>query len=122
MKLWVVALGLLLASAGVQAKPAVWQPADGHTQVPIWPGAAPALQPVPGPETATVSDKLLAGKPVTAVTNVTRPTMTVYAPTGKNTRAAVVVIPGGGFEILAIDLEGTEACDWLTSNGITCVC
>src|SRR6185312_5637162 len=49
------------------------------------------------------------------------PTMTVYAPTGKNTGAAVVVIPGGGFEILAIDLEGTEACDWLTSNGITCV-
>jgi acetyl esterase/lipase len=63
----------------------------------------------------------LVGKPVTNVTNVTRPTMTVYAPTGKNTGAAVVVIPGGGFEILAMDLEGTEACDWLTSHGITCV-
>ncbi|MGA9332741.1 MAG: alpha/beta hydrolase [Rudaea sp.] len=68
-----------------------------------------------------MSKKLLAGKPVTKVTNVTRPTMTMYAPKGKNTGAAVVVVPGGGFQILAIDLEGTEVCDWLTSKGITCV-
>lgn len=121
MKLWLIALGLLLAGAGARAQTTVWQPAAGHTQVPIWPGAAPDPQAVPGPETMNVSQKLLAGKPVTAVTNVTQPTMTVYAPTGKNTGAAVVVIPGGGFQILAMDLEGTEACDWLTSNGITCV-
>lgn len=121
MKLYVLVLGLLVLCAGVQAKTSVWQPVAGHTQIPIWPGAAPDLQPVPGPETATVSEKLLAGKPATAVTNVTRPTMTVYAPTGKNTGAAVVVVPGGGFQILAIDLEGTETCDWLTSRGITCV-
>jgi acetyl esterase/lipase len=47
--------------------------------------------------------------------------MTVYSPKGKNTGAAVVVFPGGGYWILAIDLEGTEVCDWLTSKGITCV-
>jgi acetyl esterase/lipase len=47
--------------------------------------------------------------------------MTVYPPKGKNTGAAVVVFPGGGYRILAIDLEGTEVCDWLTSKGITCV-
>jgi hypothetical protein len=47
--------------------------------------------------------------------------MTVYSPTGKNTGTAVVVFPGGGYQILAIDLEGTEVCDWLTSKGITCV-
>jgi acetyl esterase/lipase len=47
--------------------------------------------------------------------------MTVYAPNGKNTGVAVVVFPGGGFVGLAIDLEGTEVCDWLTSRGITCV-
>lgn len=121
MKTFIAALGLLALCASVQAKTPVWQPAAGHTQVPIWPGAAPDLQPVPGPETAKVSEKLLAGKPATAVTNVTQPTMTVYAPTGKNTGAAVIVIPGGGFQILAIDLEGTETCDWLTSRGITCV-
>jgi acetyl esterase/lipase len=50
-----------------------------------------------------------------------RPTLTVYSPTGKNTGATVVVFPGGGYQILAIDLEGTEVCDWLTSKGITCV-
>jgi acetyl esterase/lipase len=47
--------------------------------------------------------------------------MTVYAPNGKNTGVAVVVFPGGGYTILAIDLEGTEVCDWLMSKGITCV-
>jgi acetyl esterase/lipase len=55
------------------------------------------------------------------VSNVTEPTMTIYAPKGKNTGAAVVVLPGGGFQVLALELEGTEACDWLTSKGITCV-
>ena len=53
--------------------------------------------------------------------NVTRPTMTIYSPTGKNTGAAVVVFPGGGYQMLAIDLEGTEVCDWLVPRGITCV-
>ena len=47
--------------------------------------------------------------------------MTVYSPVGANTGTAVVVFPGGGYNVLAIDLEGTEACDWLTSKGITCV-
>jgi acetyl esterase/lipase len=53
--------------------------------------------------------------------NVSNPTMTVYAPKGRNTGAAVVVFPGGGYQFLAMDLEGTEICDWLTSRGITCV-
>jgi acetyl esterase/lipase len=47
--------------------------------------------------------------------------MTVYAPTASNTGAAVLVFPGGGYQVLAIDLEGTEVCDWLTSRGITCI-
>jgi acetyl esterase/lipase len=72
---------------------------------------APDVQPVPGPETGSDGE----------VTNVTRPTMTVYAPTGKNTGAAVVVFPGGGFQMLAIALEGSEVCDWLTKTGVTCV-
>ena len=55
------------------------------------------------------------------ISNVSRPTMTVYSPSGKNTGAAVVVFPGGGYEDPAIDLEGTEVCDWLVPRGITCV-
>ena len=42
-------------------------------------------------------------------------------PAERNTGAAVVVFPGGGYLDLAIDLEGTEVCDWLTPKGITCV-
>jgi hypothetical protein len=53
--------------------------------------------------------------------DVSRPTMTVYAARGRNTGAAMVVFPGGGNQFLAMDLEGTEICDWLTSRGITCV-
>ena len=121
MKLWIMVLCLLLACAGAQAAETAWQPSAGHVQIPLWPGTPPDMKPMPGPEYAKTGTTLLAGKTVTAVSNVSRPTMTVYAPQGKNTGAAVVVIPGGGFEILAIDLEGTEICDWLTARGITCV-
>src|SRR6185436_619669 len=95
--------------------------------LPIWPGAVPDAQPLDEPEVAgTVVDtsakaKLVGGKPWTYVDKVSRPTMTVYAPKEASTGAAVVVFPGGGYNVLAIDLEGTEACDWLTSKGITCV-
>ncbi|HXN49575.1 MAG TPA: alpha/beta hydrolase, partial [Bryobacteraceae bacterium] len=114
-------LALFAVSACAQ-KP-VWQPSPGHTQVPMWPGAAPDPQPVAGPEFAKTSgkDDMIAGRPVVEVDNVSRPTMTVYSPKGKNTGAAVVVFPGGGYQVLAIDLEGTEVCDWLTPRGITCV-
>ena len=122
MKLWAIALCLLAACGSVCAKAMVWQPAVGHAQIPLWPGAVPDAQPVPGPETEALrTEHLIAGRPWMAVTNVSRPTMTVYAPKGRNTGAAVVVFPGGGFQVLAIDLEGTEVCDWLTSRGITCV-
>ena len=64
---------------------------------------------------------MVAGKPVIRLGRVSQPTLTVYTPQGKNTRAAIVVFPGGAYRILAIDLEGTEVCDWLNSVGITCV-
>jgi acetyl esterase/lipase len=98
-----------------------WQPSPGHTQIPIWQGTVPDAIPAAAPEGTTTDDSLIGGKRVLAVNNVTRPTMTVYSPTGKNTGVAMVVFPGGGYQILAIDLEGTEVCDWLTSKGITCV-
>ena len=107
----------------MNAQTPAWQPSAGHTQVAIWPGAVPDARPFTGPETmkTTGKDSLVAGRPWVSINKVSQPTMTVYAPKGKNTGAAVVVFPGGGYEILAIDLEGTEACDWLTAKGITCV-
>jgi acetyl esterase/lipase len=123
MKLLLFALCVVFACGGLSAQNPVWQPSPGHTQIPIWPGAAPDPQPVAGPEVAKSSGKndLIAGKQMVEVDNVSRPTMTVYSPKGKNTGAAVVVFPGGGYQILAIDLEGSEVCDWLTPKGITCV-
>jgi acetyl esterase/lipase len=120
MKLLIFALWVVFACGGLSAQTNVWQPSPGHTQIPIWPGAVPDPQPVPGPENATNLTGT-AGKSWVAVCNVSQPTMTVYSPKGKNTGVAVVVFPGGGYQCLAMDLEGTEICDWLTSRGITAV-
>ena len=121
-----------LAAAGAHAAP--WRPAPGQAEIPIWPDTAPDANPDAKPDAkpedsrharddsrTPVTDHLVAGKPWTAVLDVSRPTMTVYPPKGANSGVAVVVFPGGGYKILAIDLEGTEACDWLVSRGITCV-
>lgn len=122
MDLRALVLGFQLVSGVVHVDRAGWTPGAGHRQIPLWPGPAPDARPAPGPETqSSRKDSLVAGKPWLAVTNVTRPTMTVYLPTVTNIGAAVVVFPGGGFQVLAMDLEGTEVCDWLTSKGITCV-
>ena len=122
-KTLVSAVCVVFAFGGLRAQTPGWQPSPGHAQIPIWPGAAPDPQPVAGPEVAETSGKefLVAGRPAVGVRNVTQPTMTVYSPSSNNTGAAVVVFPGGGYQILAIDLEGTEVCDWLTPKGITCV-
>lgn len=113
---------ILLSFGGVSAQAHAWQPSPGHTQTPLWTGTVPDAQFVAKPEeTKTVNIPLVAGKPWVEVSDVSRPTITVYSPKGNNTGVAVVVFPGGGYEILAMDLEGTEVCDWLTFKGITCV-
>jgi acetyl esterase/lipase len=104
---------------GLNAQTNVWQPSPGHTQVPIWPGAVPDARPVVKPESMRTTPP--PGKPVVFVNNVSQPTMTVYSPKRKNNSVAIVVFPGGGYYELAIDLEGTEICDWLNSKGITAV-
>jgi acetyl esterase/lipase len=121
MKPLMLALWIVFMCDCLTAQQPAWQPSPGHTQVPIWPGTAPQARPVPGIEETAEGDSLVAGRPWREVRNVSRPTMTIYSPKGRNTGAAVVVLPGGGYQILAIDLEGTEVCDWLTSKGITCV-
>ena len=113
---------IVFACGSLSAQTNVWQPSPGHMQVPIWPGAVPDAPPVPGPEAVLSSTNwVVAGKPFAFVVNVSQPTMTVYSPKGTNTGVAVVVFPGGGYNALALDLEGTEICDWLTSRGITAV-
>jgi acetyl esterase/lipase len=94
-----------------------------QTTLPLWPNGAPEPY-TGGPEKdATVpTDNLVAGKPLMHLTNVSNPTLTLYSPeAAKNTGAAVLVFPGGGYRILAYDLEGTEVCAWLNSIGMTCI-
>jgi len=120
-------LAIAIVQPPTAAAQSAWQPSPGHVQVPIWPGVIPGAESVDGPEEAgTVVDgtggkRLVGGKPWVYVAKVSQPTMTVHSPAGRSTRAAVVVFPGGGYNVLAIDLEGTEICDWLTSIGVTCV-
>jgi len=122
MRLFLFAAVAGITASGFAQKPA-WQPAAGHTTLNIWPTSAPGTKANPTPEidTTTAKDNLIAGKPLIRLGNVSTPTLTLYAPSGKNTGATVVVLPGGGYHILAIDLEGTEVCDWLNSAGITCI-
>lgn len=117
------ACALACAPATLGAQGSAWQPTPGHTQIPLWPGTPPHAAAVPGPEAVTVTgaDHLVAGKPWSYISNVSLPTLTLYAPEGTNSGVGVLVFPGGGYQILAIDLEGTEVCDWLTTRGITCV-
>ena len=123
MKFLIATLSILSAlfTLNTQAQTNVWQPSSGHTQIPIWPGTPPdaAAQHAPGPE--YVTNKTSSIGPLLWVCNVTIPTITVYSPTKTNTGVAIVVFPGGGFNALAMDLEGTEICDWLTSRGITAI-
>jgi len=118
MKSLIFVFCVVFAFGNLTAQTNVWQPSPGHAQIPIWPGAVPDAEPVPGPESYTTTTKLFAGKPAVVVNNVSNPTMTIYSPKGTNTGVAVVVFPGGGYNCLAIDLEGTEVCDWLASRGI----
>jgi acetyl esterase/lipase len=120
MKFLMLVLSVALASRSAQAQTGVWEPTPGHTQVPIWPGAVPDARPVPGPEYVTNLTGA-GGAQWVAACNVSQPTMTVYSPGETNTGVAVVVFPGGGYQCLAMDIEGTEICDWLVSRGITAV-
>ena len=113
-----IALVLACVLAPPLARAGGWEPPAGHVQVRIWPGAVPDAIPHPAPESVGPP----AGRDWWPRANdVSQPTMTVYAAQGHNTGAAVLVFPGGGFKFLAMDLEGTEICDWLSARGITCI-
>jgi acetyl esterase/lipase len=92
--------------------------------IPLFPKGVPGGKRSLGPEkdTTTAKDNLVAGRPVIRLCNVTDPSLAFYpASAAHNTGAAVLVFPGGGYNILAYDLEGTEVCDWLNSIGINAV-
>ena len=84
----------------------------------VWPGKAPGETGKIGPEKVLPDQK--GQRKVKRLTDISKPTITIYRPAkDKDTGAAVLIAPGGGYAILAWDLEGTEVAQWLNSIGIT---
>lgn len=107
-------LGLVLLALSSAATAA--DDAPPPATLDVWPGPAPGeVGPIP-PE--GYIDERPPG--VKRLANVSRPTLTVHRPAPeKDTGASVVVCPGGGYHILAMDLEGDEVAAWLNSIGVT---
>jgi acetyl esterase/lipase len=105
------------------ARPA--EAADPPTVVELWPGKAPDEAGAIGPETVRMSPKLTrreveVTEPTRLVTNVSEPTLTLYRPAkGKDTGAAILICPGGGYWDLYWELEGEEVAAWLSAQGVT---
>ncbi|HSC45208.1 MAG TPA: alpha/beta hydrolase [Candidatus Acidoferrum sp.] len=118
-----VTIALLTISAALSAQQPAWHPPAGRPTFKLWPNGAPGAPSNAAPEadTTTAKDNLIAGKPLIRLGNVSDPTLTFYAAKSPNSNAAVVVFPGGGYHILAIDLEGTEVCDWLINLHVNCI-
>jgi acetyl esterase/lipase len=106
-----LAFTLVLALSARAADPVV---------VKLWPGKAPGEVKEIGPEKYLEAKK--GQSEVKRLTDVSEPTIAIYTPAkDKANGAAVVVAPGGGYSILAIEHEGTQTCEWLQSIGVTAV-
>jgi acetyl esterase/lipase len=93
----------LLAAAAFAAEPTV---------IPLWPGTAPGSEGADYPETEIIQG-------VKQIHNVTKPTLLAFLPeAAKATGSAWVICPGGGFQWLAIEYEGTDLARWLNANGV----
>lgn len=109
---WVFLVGLLTLPVQA-AEPTVFD---------LWPGKPPGetKELPPEQDTAKPDDKPVGDRRIQKITNVSKPTLTLYRPAkDKDTGASVIVCPGGGHYILAYDHEGTEVAEWLAKNGVT---
>lgn len=104
----------VLVAAGVCGLGSSALAADSKPVVALWPEGAPGSEGKAGDEATRITD---AGEHV--VSNVHRPSLTVYAPApGKATGAGVLVMPGGGHRELWMDHEGYAVARWLSEHGI----
>jgi acetyl esterase/lipase len=112
-------IAMLLAFATLACGPAA---AEKTLMVSVWPGQPPNEKEPAGEEKDLTKpeDALIAGKRVIRLGNVSRPTLSIFRPPKeKDTGAAVLIAPGGGYNILAWDLEGEEVAEWLNTIGVT---
>jgi len=94
--------------------------ADQPLVVDIWPGKIPGDVGIAGQENSRIHQSPILGGPTRLITNVTRPTLTIYKPAkDKNTGTAMLICPGGGYHDLYWELEGEEVAAWLNSLGMT---
>jgi acetyl esterase/lipase len=118
----IAAAMVVIAVSSILSRPSQSCAAEPATVIQLWPSEPPAPKhEVAGPEQDTTkpTDKLIAGRRIIKLANVAVPEMHVLLPAKESRNgAAVVVCPGGGFNILAWDLEGTEVAEWLNSRGV----
>lgn len=113
MKTWILPLciGLILSVKSMAQEAPVL----------LFPGGAPG-ETIPLIEKADSNGGRTGGASVLRITNVSEPTITIYpAPEELSNGSAMLVCPGGGYNILAYDLEGDEICQWLNDLGITAI-
>lgn len=114
MKRIAASLSLVVLLSGVSSAPAAEKP----VVLDVWPGKPPGETKPIGEE--TIRERKVDVKTIKIVSNVSKPTLTVYRPAkDKDTGAAVVICPGGGYQALAWDYEGEEVATWLNSIGVT---
>jgi acetyl esterase/lipase len=91
-----------------------------HVTLKLWPGGAPGDTGVTGPEREVPPKE--GERKVIRLTDISEPAITLYrVPRTKANGTGVLIAPGGGYRILAWDLEGTEIAEWLNSIGVTAV-
>ncbi len=121
-----VALGvpfMVLVGGGIQAQETT---AGGNSEpavIAIWPAIPPGdeqLELAAEVDTSGPQARQVAGESVIRLGNVSQPTLEVFLPAeGTANGSSVVICPGGGHQILAYDLEGTEVAQWLQGLGVT---
>ena len=103
-------VGALLTSSAFAGDPLV---------IDLWPGKTPGDAGIPGEEKSRIHPSPLVG-PTKLITNVSKPTLTIYLPPkAMNTGTAMLICPGGGYWDLYWELEGEEVAAWLNSLGMT---
>ena len=116
-------VGLVFVTAEARAQEKATDLRKPDIVVNVWPATPPGDETLKLPEesdTTKDSDRLIAGRRIIKLANVSTPTLSVYRPAkDKDTGTAVVICPGGAYNILALDLEGTEVAEWLNSLGVT---
>jgi len=79
----------------------------------LWQGEAPYSKP------NTLEEYVKESWGVPCVHNVTRPTLTIHPAQGENSGRAMIILPGGGYEVESFVAEGRQIAEYLSSHGIT---